>query len=108
MEDNNIACRVTSLQFYVSSIILDLLEQFILKRNIKVGFSQKCLHSWEKVQKLQNSLADSPMVSFPKTLSRVTTNEFGTENARSPACREKPNINIYKKWGKLTKTPWEV
>jgi hypothetical protein len=26
------------------------------------------------------------MLSFPKTLSSVTTNEFGTENATSPAC----------------------
>ena len=32
------------------------------------------------------------MVSFPKTLSSVTTSEFGTENATSPTCNSNNNI----------------
>lgn len=35
---------------------------------------------------------DPPIVSFPKTLSSVTTKEFGTENATSPTCK-KPKIH---------------
>lgn len=33
-----------------------------------------------------------PIVSFPKTRSRVTTNELGTENATSPTYKEYSQI----------------
>jgi len=33
--------------------------------------------------------AQLPTVSFPNTLSSVTTKELGTENATSPTCNER-------------------